>query len=130
MVRAEVLAFCFCSSAVLAAPPANFYRVERLDARVGGMTTVITEALVSDAFFPAAKARPLLGRIFLPEEYHSARQAVVVIGYSLWQGSFGADPSAIGKKLQLKGRDFTVIGIMPSGFATPKGVDLWIPLPP
>jgi hypothetical protein len=101
-----------------------------LDARVGGTTIAITGALVSDAFFPAAKARPLLGRVFLAEEYHSDRQAVVVIAYSLWQGSFGADPSAIGKKLQLKGRDFTVIGIMPSGFAAPKGVDLWIPLPP
>ena len=130
MVRDDVLAFCFCSSAVLAAPPANSYRVERLDARVGGSTNAVTAALVSDAFFSAAKARPLLGRVFLAEEYHSDRQAGVVIDYTLWQGSFGADPSAIGKKLQLKGRDFTVIGIMPSGFASPKGVDLWIPLPP
>ena len=130
MARAYVLAFCLWSSAVQAAPPSNSYRIERLDARVGGKTTAVTGALVSDAFFPAAKARPLLGRVFLAEEYHSDRQAVVVIGYSLWQGSFGADRSAIGKKLQLNGRDFTVIGILPSGFAAPKGVDLWIPLPP
>jgi MacB-like periplasmic core domain len=129
MVRADVLVVGLWSTAVLAAPTANSYRVERLDARVGGSTKAITAALVSDAFFSAAKARPLLGRVFLAEEYHSDRQAVVVIGYTLWQVSFGADPSAIGKKLQLNGRNFTVIGVMPSGFATPKGVNLWIPLP-
>lgn len=129
MVRAHAVVFCLWSS-VLAAPPANSYRVERMDARVAGATIAITGALVSDAFFPAAQARPLLGRIFLAEEYHSDRQAVVVISYSFWQGSFGADPRAIGKKLQLNGRDFTVIGIMPSRFAASKGVDLWIPSPP
>jgi hypothetical protein len=35
----------------------------------------------------------------------------------------------IGKQLQLNGRDFTVLGVMPSGFAVPKGAELWISLP-
>jgi|HubBroStandDraft_1064217.scaffolds.fasta_scaffold317052_2 hypothetical protein len=114
---------------LLAAPAASSYRVEKFEARIGGSTKAITGALISAAFFPAA-ARPLFGRVFVSEEYHSDRPAVVVIGNSLWRESFGADPGTIGRKIPLNGRDFIVIGVMPSGFAAPKGVDLWIPLPP
>jgi hypothetical protein len=124
-----VLVCCFWNGSVPAASAANSYRVEKFEARIDGSPKAITGALVSDAFFPAAVAKPLYGRVFTAEEYHADRQAVVVISYSLWQASFRADPGTIGRKLALNGRDFTVIGVMPSGFAAPKGVDLWIPLP-
>jgi hypothetical protein len=110
-------------------PAANSYRIERFEARLDGPPKAITDALVSDTFFSAAGARPILGRVFVTEEYHSDRQAVAVTAHSRWQGSFGADPRVIGKKLQLNGRDFTVLGVMASGFAVPEGAELWIPLP-
>jgi hypothetical protein len=79
-------------------------------------TKAITGTLVSDAFFPAAAAKPLYGRVHCGKHLFEQIQ------------------ESIGRKLPLNGRDFALIGVMPSGFASefaaPKGVDLWIPLPP
>ena len=79
-------------------------------------------------FFDVAQIRMPLGRGFLPSE---EKQQVIVLGYSLWQRSFAADPAIIGKTLTLSGHPFTVVGIAPPGF---RGVDLllapqfWVPL--
>ena len=57
------------------------------------------------------------GRGFRPEEDKvEGRDAVVVLGYKLWQSEFHGDPSAVGKRIQLNGIDFTVVGVAPKGF--------------
>ncbi len=79
-------------------------------------------------FFDVAQLRMSLGRGFLPSE---EKQQVIVLGYSLWQRTFAADPAIIGKTITLSGRPFTVVGIAPPGF---RGVDqllapqFWVPL--
>jgi predicted permease len=79
-------------------------------------------------FFDVAQLRMPLGRGFLPSE---EKQQVIVLGYSLWQRRFAADPALIGKTITLSGRPFTVVGVAPPGF---RGVDIllapqfWVPL--
>jgi len=79
-------------------------------------------------FFDVAQLRMTLGRGFTRGE---ERLRVIVLGYSLWQRRFGADPTIAGKTITLSGRPFKVVGV-----ATPlfHGLDqilytqFWVPL--
>jgi len=46
----------------------------------------------------------------------------------MWQNRFGADPNAIGRKVELNGAAYTVIGVTPAGFSFPNRAELWLPL--
>src|SRR6266403_6354648 len=52
-------------------PPAASYRVDNFAYNSDGSSQTIRGAYVTPAFFQAVKARPLLGRVFLSEEYQS-----------------------------------------------------------
>jgi putative ABC transport system permease protein len=81
-------------------------------------------ARVSASLFPALNVKPILGRTFLPEEDRQGGAKVVVMGYGLWQRSFGADPSIIGRTIPLSGQTYTVVGVMPQGFKFPGGENM------
>ena len=56
---------------------------------------------------------------------------VVVIGEALWRRRFGADPSMLGRMLELNRAPFTVVGVTAasgSASALGAGVDAWAPL--
>ena len=69
---------------------------------------------VGDGYFSIMKATPLLGRTFLPEEQEDGKDLVIVLGYGLWQRRFGGDPSVVGRKINLSGRPYTVVGVLPA----------------
>ncbi len=71
---------------------------------------------VGDGFFQIIKGRPLLGRVFLPEEQQEGKDFVIVLGYSLWQRRFGGDPFVVGHKVNLSGKPYTIVGVMPADF--------------
>jgi putative ABC transport system permease protein len=95
----------------------------------GGTSQKVLGALVTPAFFQSAKMPTLLGRGFLAEEYTSGRQQVAIVSHRLWQQRFRGDPRIIGTTMRLNGQAFTVIGIMPTTFDVPSGVDIWVPKP-
>ena len=73
--------------------------------------------LVSGNFFSVMGVEPALGRAFLPEEHEvPGRDAVVMLSHRLWEQQFASDPSILGKKVQLSGVEFTVIGVAPESF--------------
>jgi putative ABC transport system permease protein len=73
-------------------------------------------SLVSGNYFDVLGLRPALGRFFAPDEGGAGIHPVAIISYRLWQRRFGADPTLIGKTIQLNKLDFTVIGVTPEGF--------------
>jgi putative ABC transport system permease protein len=83
-------------------------------------------AAVSGSFFRLLGVGPVRGRTLLPGD-DSPGPAVAVISYDLWQGHFAADPAIVGKKVELAGQPFTVMGVMPPGFEFPGDTQLWIP---
>jgi predicted permease len=86
-------------------------------------------AQVSSQWFNVFGARPILGRIFTPEEDQPNANREVVLAYSAWHRWFGGDPNIIGRTVRLNQQDYRVIGVMPRGFVWPDPqIDLWSPL--
>lgn len=79
--------------------------------------------------FTVLGVAPRVGRAFTTAEETDGQDAVVVISHGLWTRQFGADPKMVGRTVRLNGRERTVIGVMPRGFAFPAAeTDLWVPL--
>jgi putative ABC transport system permease protein len=87
---------------------------------------------VSRDFFQTLGTRPLLGRVFVPEEATTGKNTVVVLSYDFWKRQFGGDSGVIGRALDLSGRKYTVVGVMPERFQLryplPEPSDLWRPM--
>jgi len=71
---------------------------------------------------------PRLGRAFTEEE--TQRDArVVVLSDGFWQRRFAGDPAIVGRRIQLDGEAFEVIGVLPPDFQYPTNdFDLLAPL--
>ncbi|MGB7624908.1 MAG: ABC transporter permease, partial [Terriglobia bacterium] len=85
-------------------------------------------AAVSASFFPLLGVQPILGRAFVADEETPGRDTVALISYGLWQRRFGSDPSLPGRTINVNGRSFQIIGVLPRGFTFPEETDLWTPL--
>ncbi len=83
---------------------------------------------VDSGFFTTVGLQAQQGRTFSAGEDEPGRDQVVVLSYGLWQRRFGADPAALGKKVGIDGRLFTIIGVMEKSAEFPVPTDLWIPL--
>jgi predicted permease len=81
-----------------------------------GEAEQVNAEFVSGSFFPLLGVNPILGRTFTPAEEQGGAAPVALISEGLWQRKFGASPNVLGQNLTLDGRDFTVIGVIPSSF--------------
>jgi putative ABC transport system permease protein len=96
----------------------------------GGAERVEGEA-VAGRYFATLGIRPILGRSFVPDEVdRDGAPATMLIGESLWQERFNADPSVLGRTLNVEGKPHTIVGVMPSSFVGMSGrARVWMPVP-
>jgi putative ABC transport system permease protein len=92
---------------------------------------------VTDRLFAVLGVKPALGRTFLPGEDRPGRETVAVISHGLWQRRFGSDPGVAGSRVNIAGKPYTIIGVMPPQFRFPNNIpgdngvvpiDVWIPM--
>jgi predicted permease len=83
---------------------------------------------VSASLLPVLGVNPMLGRNFLPQEDRQGAGGVVILTYGLWKSRFGADPNILGKTMTLNGRNYKVIGVLPSEFRFRGQAELYVPL--
>jgi hypothetical protein len=77
--------------------------------------------LVSGNFFDVLGVVMARGRGFRPDEDRpGSPQAVVILGFSLWQSRFGGDAGIVGARIRVNGVPFTVAGVAPAGFVGPE----------
>src|SRR6266478_5262688 len=84
-------------------------------------------------------AKPLLGRLFLPEEDRPGKAAAVILSERVWRRLFNSDPGIVGQSITLDGKPFIVAGVLQRGFMLNSEVmpseepmdklDVFLPLP-
>jgi len=84
-------------------------------------------------------AKPLLGRLLLPEEDKPGKPDVAVLSERVWKRLFNSDQAIVGKTIVLNGNPFIVAGVLQRGFMldaevmpseTPMDkMDIFAPLP-
>lgn len=81
-------------------------------------------------FFRVLGIQPVVGRFFTIDEDKPGGPRVAVISYPAWQNRFGGRADILGQRMTLDGAPYTIIGVMPRGFAYPglKTSEFWAPL--
>ena len=108
--------------------------IEDMDYTGGTEPIQIRAAYVDAGFFETLGLAPLLGRTISPEEDVKGGPRLIVVSYAFWENFLSSDPHALGRTLTLSGNAYTVIGVMPAGFALPREradifVSLWVAYP-
>ena len=73
---------------------------------------------------------PMMGRSFRDEENQPGRDRVVLLSEDAWRRLYDADPAIVGKTLSIKSEAYTIVGVMPRGFAFPMNdeMQIWTPM--
>jgi predicted permease len=111
----------FTSAAVLQSGNFNYSGNEITPQKLNG-------AAVSWQWFDVFWAKPLLGRVFRPEEDQPNANREVILSYSAWRHRFGGDGSIIGRTLLLNQESYQVVGVMGPEFEWPNRAELWVPI--
>jgi predicted permease len=83
---------------------------------------------ISQGAIDALGLRPFAGRTFADHEFHAGGR-VVLIGEGLWKRAFAADPSLVGRTIELGGVSRQVIGIVSHrSTLLNRRIDVWLPL--
>jgi predicted permease len=104
--------------------------------------------LTSSTLFHLLGAKPLHGRLLLPEEDQPGRAPVVILSHGFWKRTFGGDPNIVGRTVTLNGivpgsgetrNQFEVAGVLGPDFlmndeimatvASIRQMDVFLPLP-
>jgi len=95
-------------------------------------THKVTTEWVSRDYFDALGIRTCIGRLFSPEERSVPNTyPVAVISHLFWQTEFGSNPEILGKDVIVNGRNYTIVGVVESGFEglrPSQSPDLWLPM--
>ena len=91
-------------------------------------------AEVDAGLLPTLGVQPALGRWISEAEDVQGGPRNVVLSYAFWRDFLGSDPQVLSRSLQLSGKLYTVIGVMPKDFTLPREradviVSLWAAYP-
>lgn len=86
-------------------------------------------ARISANLFSVLGVAPVIGRGFSEDEDEIGRDRVVILSDGFWRQRFGADPSIVGRDINLNGAPHTVVGVMSQDFQYPgRQFQIWTPL--
>src|SRR5712671_481885 len=86
-------------------------------------------ARVSANVLPLLGVQPALGRFFTNDEDQEGRGQVVILSHDFWQRRFAGDPNTLRQTITLNDKPYTVVGVMPAGFAFPSTrTQVWVPM--
>jgi putative ABC transport system permease protein len=131
----------------LAAPEVASYRQQAKSlAKLGVYTTVdgnltggteperVHLGVASGDLFDVLQVTPLAGRALQIADADPGAAPVIVLGEGIWKRRFGGSAAAVGQPIQLNGRPYQVVGVMPASFRLPleyrgdQPTEAWIPL--
>jgi len=91
-----------------------------LDYTAGSEPVQVEIGQVTGGFFETLGVKAARGRVISYEDDKPGAPFVTVLSHKLWRQQFGADPQVVGKTIPLSGNIYTIIGVMPASFASPR----------
>ena len=90
----------------------------------------VPAAAVTASFFEVMRTPPRIGRAFTEADERRGAPPVAIVSDGLWHARYGADPTVVGRLVDLGGERTEIVGVMPAvlAFAFPE-VELWVPQP-
>jgi putative ABC transport system permease protein len=93
-----------------------------------GDTTRIRAVAATASLWRTLAVRPLLGSLFDDGDETAGQGGVVVLSERLWRERFGGDSSALERSIQLEGKSYRIVGVLPDHAAYPDRDTLaWVP---
>jgi predicted permease len=93
-----------------------------------GPSLHVNAEIVSASLFRLLGTHAAVGRGFLDSEDEPGH-LVAVLSDVFWRRHFDANPNVVGRAVDLNGRSYTIIGVMPAGFQFPvraQARDIWL----
>ncbi|MGA2353648.1 MAG: ABC transporter permease, partial [Terriglobales bacterium] len=90
-----------------------------------GPPRVLNFASGSQQFFSVLGLRPVLGRLFTPDEYQSLHNSSVIISWKFWKEQFGGDPHVIGRALLNEDVHSVIVGVLPPMPDLYSDIEVW-----
>lgn len=101
----------------------------------GGDPEQVLVGVASASLLPMLGVTPVLGRSFAAGEEGPDAPRVALLAHGVWERRFGADRAVLGRSVELDGRPYTVIGVLPPGFhlratglAGSEAHGVWVPV--
>ncbi len=82
----------------------------------GDVPEWITSLRATDGFFGVLGIHPAMGRDIQRDDTRPGSPQVAILSNSLWRNAFGADPTVIGRQIEIDNIPYTVVGVMPQNF--------------
>ena len=86
----------------------------------------VQTGVVSWSFFDVLGVKPILGRTFRPDDEQPGAEPVLILSNEYWK-SQGADPSIVGRAMQMNDKTHTVIGVLPPVPRYPAEDEIYMP---
>src|SRR5687768_10710203 len=75
----------------------------------------LAAAMSSGNLFDVLGVRAMLGRTLAQTDDQRGADPAIVLGHGVWQRRFGGDGAVVGRRVELSGTRYTVVGVMPRG---------------
>jgi putative ABC transport system permease protein len=100
-----------------------------LDYTAGGEPVQFEIGMVTGGFFETLGVPPERGRVIAHDDDKTGAAYVAVLSHDLWKRQFGGDEQILGKTIPLSGNVYTIIGVMPDSFVSPRdNTEAWVPV--
>ena len=100
-----------------------------LDYTAGSEPVQFQTGHVTGGYFQTLGVSAERGRVITQADDTPGAPHVTVLSHKLWLQQFGGDPEIIGKTIPLSGNVYTIIGVMPESFASPRdNTEAWTPV--
>ncbi len=84
-----------------------------------GAPEYVPVARVTSELFDVLRVKPALGRFFTAREHVVGEHRVAVLSWESWQSRFAGSKDVLGRRIQLDGFPYVIVGVMPRGFVHP-----------
>lgn len=98
-----------------------------LSIAAAGEVQAVSGLRVTASFFPLLDVRPALGRVFTAGEDRPGSNQVVLVSHAFWRDRLSGNAAILGRGLTIDGQQYTLVGVLPSGFSFFGQVDAIVP---